>query len=180
MTDTYEPNKTLAPIKNRKFSLLLVDDEQNILSSLKRLFRPEGYEIHIALGGQEGLSLFETNSIDLVISDMRMPDMDGAEFLKIVARKYPDTIRILLTGFSDITSTVKAINEGQIIQYFCKPWDDDEIKKEVKHALKSKLLEEENKHLTALTTEQNIKLMQFNELLEQKVFSKTQIGRAHV
>ena len=93
-------------------TLLFVDDEANILSSLKRLFRPFGYRIFTAEGGAQALEIMERESVDLVISDMRMPEMNGAQFLEKVNEKWPETVRILLTGYSEISSTIDAINKG--------------------------------------------------------------------
>ena len=84
--------------------ILCVDDEANILSALRRLFRQNGYTISVAGGGAEGLEILETQEFDLVISDMRMPEMDGARFLEQVFKRYPETVRILLTGYADITA----------------------------------------------------------------------------
>ena len=95
-------------------SLLLVDDEPSILSSLRRLLRPAGYIIHTAENGKAGLEILEKETIDLIISDMRMPEMDGAEFLERVRNRWPATTRILLTGHADMSSTIAAINRGEI------------------------------------------------------------------
>ena len=98
-----------------------------ILSALRRLFRPHGYRILIDESGALGLAELEKTPVNLVISDMRMPEMDGASFLKEVRQRWPETIRILLTGYADVGSTVAAINEGEIYRYISKPWDDNEI-----------------------------------------------------
>ncbi len=119
-------------------TLLFVDDEANILSALKRLFRPLGYRILTAEGGAAGLDIFAQNSIDLVISDMRMPEMNGAQFLEQVRLKWPDAVRILLTGYADVSSTIAAINKGEIYRYIAKPWEDNDIVLAVKHALEYK------------------------------------------
>lgn len=136
-------------------TVLLVDDEQNILSSLRRLFRPEGYRILLAGNGQEGLDVLTQEPVDLVISDMRMPVMDGAQFLEQVAMRWPGTMRILLTGHADITSAIAAINKGSIYKYIGKPWEDNDLKLNVKHALDAKFLEQERKRLEILTRQQN-------------------------
>jgi len=102
-------------------TLLLVDDEPSILSALRRLFRPQGYRVLTAEGGQAALDLLQGEAVDLVISDMRMPGMDGAQFLERVRRIQPDTARILLTGYADIASTIAAINDGGIDRYIAKP-----------------------------------------------------------
>ena len=154
-------------------TLLFVDDELSILSSLKRLFRPHGYRILTAGGGAEGLEILAKESVDLVISDMRMPEMDGAQFLEQVRNRWPHIVRILLTGYADIGSTVAAINRGEIYRYISKPWDDNEIVLTVRDALERKRLEAENARLSELTTRQNEELKVLNSGLEQKVQERT-------
>jgi response regulator RpfG family c-di-GMP phosphodiesterase len=154
-------------------TLLFVDDEASILSSLRRLFRPHGYRILTAGGGAEGLSILEKESVDLVVSDMRMPEMDGAQFLEQVRSRWPDIVRILLTGYADIASTIAAINRGEIYRYISKPWDDNEIVLTVRDALERKRLEIENTRLDALTKQQNEELKALNASLEQKVTERT-------
>lgn len=168
-------------------TLLFVDDEPGILSALRRLFRPHGYRILIAEGGEQGLALLAENTVDLVVSDMRMPVMDGAAFLKQVRARWPGITRILLTGYADITSTVSAINDGEIYRYIAKPWDDNEIVSIVREAIERRRLESENIRLTALAQAQNEELKSLNAGLEQKVASRTaeveqvlaQVEKAH-
>lgn len=155
-------------------ALLFVDDEANILSALKRLFRPLGYSIFTAESGAAGFEVLERNPIDLVISDMRMPEMSGAEFLEKVRVKWPDAVRILLTGYADVTSTIAAINKGEIYRYIAKPWDDNDIVLTVKHALERKNLELEKQRLEALTLKQNDELKDLNANLEAKVTERTE------
>jgi response regulator RpfG family c-di-GMP phosphodiesterase len=154
-------------------TLLFVDDEAGILSALRRLFRPHGYRIFIAEGGAAGLAVLEKEQIDLVISDMRMPEMDGATFLKEVRGRWPNVMRILLTGYADITSTVAAINQGEIYRYISKPWDDNEIISIVAEAIEHQNLKRENLRLTSLTLAQNEQLKELNASLEQKVADRT-------
>ena len=154
-------------------TLLFVDDEPGILSALRRLFRPHGYRIFIAEGGAAGLEILEKEAVDLVISDMRMPEMDGAAFLKEVRNRWPKVMRILLTGYADITSTVAAINQGEIYRYIAKPWDDNEIVTIVREAMERLHLELENQRLSALTQAQNDELKTLNANLEQKVAERT-------
>jgi response regulator RpfG family c-di-GMP phosphodiesterase len=123
-------------------TLLLVDDEPSILSALRRLFRPCGYRILTSESGAGGLELLAKEDVDLVISDMRMPEMDGAQFLEQVRTGWPRIIRILLTGYADITSTVNAINKGEIYRYVSKPWDDHDIVLMVRDALERQRLQE--------------------------------------
>ncbi len=161
-------------IEQEQDSLLFVDDEKNILSSLRRLFRPLGYQIYVASSGQEGLDILKQHPVDLVISDMRMPEMDGAQFLEQVSQLYPDTVRILLTGFADINSTIDAINKGKIYRYLSKPWEDTEITLTVRQALETKQLEREKDRLQRITEHQNEQLKDLNENLEQKVLARTE------
>lgn len=164
-----QPVETLAPQPR----ILCVDDEPNILSSLRRLFRNHGYQVMTAEGGAAGLQMLETKSVDLVISDMRMPEMDGAHFLENVRARWPDTIRLLLTGYSDISSIVEAINRGEIYRYITKPWDDNDILLIVRHALERHALEKEKQRLEALTLQQNEELKTLNASLETKVQERT-------
>ncbi len=154
-------------------TLLFVDDEASILSSLRRLFRPLGYTIHVAESGARGLELLAEHPIDLVISDMRMPQMDGAQFLEAVRQRWPEVVRLLLTGYADVTSTVAAINRGEIYRYIAKPWDDNDIVLVVQKALEQKRLQSENTRLLALTQAQNAELAALNAGLEAKVMART-------
>lgn len=148
-------------------TLLCVDDEPNILSSLKRLFRVKGYRVLTADSGAAGLALLEHEAVDLVISDMRMPEMDGAEFLEHVRTRHPDTVRLLLTGYSDISSILAAINRGEIYRYITKPWDDNDILLLVRDALARRNLE-------MLARRQSEELRQLNASLEAKVEARTE------
>lgn len=155
-------------------TLLCVDDEPNILSSLRRLFRPAGYRILIATSGVDGLAQMAAEKVDLVISDMRMPEMNGAQLLAQVRELYPDTIRILLTGYADIESTVAAINQGEIYRYISKPWDEHNVLLTVREALERKELEREKLRLERLTQAQNEELKALNASLEDKVRARTE------
>ena len=123
MTD--EPAKTI----------LFVDDEPAILSALRRLLRREGWNLLTAGSGREGLAVLREHPVDLVVSDMRMPEMDGATFLKQVREAYPDTIRITLTGHADRESVSRAFEQADIYQVIAKPWDDGELKAVLREAL---------------------------------------------
>ena len=157
-------------------TILCVDDEANILSSLRRLFRPAGYRVLVAEGGAAGLEMLEAEqgAVDLVISDMRMPAMDGAHFLAEVRQRWPGILRILLTGYADIESTIAAINEGQIYRYISKPWNDGEVLLTVREALERQALLHEKARLEALTARQNEELKVLNAGLEEKVRERTE------
>lgn len=153
--------------------ILCVDDEAQILSSLKRLFRRAGHTTIILDSGSEALDYLEGNSVDLVISDMRMPEMDGNHFLAEVAKRWPGTVRMLLTGYSDMESTVGAINDGHIYRYIAKPWDDSDLLLSVQRALEGKRLKEDRDRLNQLTITQNSQLQELNGSLETKVMERT-------
>ncbi|MEI7842812.1 MAG: HD domain-containing phosphohydrolase [Gallionellaceae bacterium] len=153
--------------------ILCVDDEPNILSSLQRLLRRHGYKVLTAESGAAGLALLSTEVVDLVISDMRMPQMDGAHFLEQVREHWPETMRVLLTGYADVESTMAAINKGEIYRYIAKPWDDNDVLLLVQHALAHKGLLKEKNRLEALTKQQNEELKTLNASLEIKVQERT-------
>lgn len=153
--------------------LLLVDDEPNILNSLRRLLRAEGYAIRTADGGMQALELLAQEPADVIISDMRMPMMSGAEFLKQAREHWPDSVRILLTGFADMASTVSAVNEGGIHAYLNKPWDDAHLLHVVRGAVERKRLVDERNALLALTARQNEELTFLNDGLEDAVRART-------
>lgn len=155
-------------------TLLFIDDEANILAALKRLFRPLGYNVLTAKSGAEGLALLEKETVDLVISDMRMPEVSGAEVLEQIRLKWPEVVRILLTGYADLSSTIAAINRGEIYRYISKPWDDNDIVLIVRNALERKFLLAEKRALEALTLRQNEELKALNASLENKVRQRTE------
>lgn len=115
--------------------ILLVDDEANILSSLKRVLSREGYAVLTAESGEKGLEVLSREAVDLVISDMSMPNMDGATFLRQVKERSPITVRMLLTGRKDTKWAVEAIRSEEICRYVVKPWDDEDLKLSVRQAL---------------------------------------------
>ncbi|WP_420590084.1 HD domain-containing phosphohydrolase [Bacterioplanoides sp.] len=154
--------------------VLLVDDEENILKSLTRTLRKCAVDVVTATSGKDALYIMENTDVDLIISDMRMPGMSGAEFLEIAARDYPKAIRILLTGYADLESTIAAVNKGKIACYMNKPWNDDEIRQIVNDNLRSKILEVKNQQLSRELLEKNKQLEELNGHLEEKVAKRTE------
>lgn len=121
---------------SRGYTVLIVDDEINILSSLKRTLRREGYDLLTANCAQEGFNLLATHQVHVVVSDQRMPDMSGTEFLSRVKGLYPQTVRMVLSGYADVGAITDAVNKGAIYRYLLKPWNDEEVKAEIQSALR--------------------------------------------
>ncbi len=156
--------------------VLLVDDEPAITKSLNRLLRKEGYIIDMCNTGAEGLQILETATepFSLIISDQRMPEMSGSQFLEQASKIAPDTIRFLLTGYSDLQAVVDAVNKGKINRYLTKPWNDEALLLHVRQAIDEVELRRENKRLTQLTKRQNKQLYELGLSLDKKVKERTQ------
>ena len=118
-------------------TLLLLDDEENVLRSLTRLFRRDGYRIFAASSVREAFDLLASNPVQVIVSDQRMPDMSGTEFLGRVHDLYPDTVRMVLSGYTDLATITEAINRGAIYRFLTKPWDDDELRGHIRTAFRS-------------------------------------------
>lgn len=134
-------------LQQAEHMVMLVDDEEGILNALSRLLRKERYTILSAETGVHALTLMAQHPVDVVVSDQQMPGMTGVEFLKEVKDRYPETIRILLTGYADMNVAISAINEGEVYRFITKPWQDEELKLEIRHALMQHDLLKENKLL---------------------------------
>lgn len=154
-------------------SVLCVDDEKNILNSLRRLLRQENYNLLTASSGAEGLKMLEETPVQLVISDQRMPEMSGVDFLSRVREKYPEIIRIILSGYTDVNSITDAINKGHIYKFLLKPWDERNLLLEIRQALQKYDLIEDNHRLHQQVLRQNEELKRVNENLEQIVAART-------
>lgn len=154
-----------------RHTILLVDDEVSITKSLQRLFRKEDYTILTASSGQEGLETLKKSEklVSLIISDQRMPEMTGAEFLERAKKIFPSAMRFLLTGYSDMEAITEAVNRGEIHRYITKPWNDEDLLIQVRNAIQQYELLIENKRLLALTKKQNRELNELNKNLEKKI-----------
>jgi two-component system repressor protein LuxO len=108
-------------------AILFVDDEKSILETLRRLFRKSNYQCHFAQSGREALEILENNVIDIVVSDMKMPEMTGDQLLKEVSERFPETIRIVLSAFAEDDIVMNAINQGRIWGFIHKPWNNQEL-----------------------------------------------------
>lgn len=162
-----------AEMKTIKHVLLIVDDEENILNALRRLFRKEPYQILTTVHAQEGLELAKANPVSLVISDHRMPEMEGTEFLARLRDIRPDAIRIMLTGYADIKAVTDAINRCQVYRFIAKPWNDDDLRLTVREALRMFELIGLNREMTELVKKQNQEMYDLNRELEGRVRERT-------
>jgi len=154
-------------MENDKINILYVDDELNNLISLKALFRIK-YNIHTAISGEEAVKILRNKLINVILTDQRMPQMTGVEFLESILDEFPDPIRILLTGYTDMNAVIDAINKGKIFHYLTKPWNEEELDLTINRAYdvyKQKMEEKETNSKLSLTNEQ----LEF--LLRQKLLS---------
>lgn len=154
--------------ERKRSRVLIVDDESSILKSLSRLLRREPYDVMTAECGDSALRMLANESVQLVISDHRMPKMTGTELLEQVRSRYPDTIRMILSGYAEINAILKAINDGAIYRFLTKPWNDEELKLSIRRALEQYELLAENRRLYERIRIQNEQLVRANEQLSQR------------
>jgi response regulator RpfG family c-di-GMP phosphodiesterase len=145
-------------MSSESINVLYVDDEENNLNSFKASLR-RNFNIHLAMNAEAGIQILEQNEIHVLITDQRMPGTLGTELLARVVREFPDPVRILLTGFSDIEAIKDAINRGQIYHYLQKPWNEDDLRQTILSAFEVYKLRKEQRELSE-------NLMQINEKLE--------------
>jgi EAL domain-containing protein (putative c-di-GMP-specific phosphodiesterase class I)/FixJ family two-component response regulator len=162
----------------RQRTLLLVDDEENILSALKRLFRRDGYRVLTASSGMQGLEVLAENPVDVILSDQRMPGMAGVDFLRHAKDLYPNTIRMTLSGYTDLQSIIDAVNEGAVYKFLTKPWEDERLRDHVALAFRQRELAEENHRLGQEVSTINRELANANQRLERMVSVEHERRRA--
>lgn len=150
--------------KNNPYRILLVDDEPNVLKALKRVFFEENYLVDTASSGLEAMELLAAKPYHLIISDHRMPHMNGAELLSRIRNTYPDTIRIMLTGYADTQAVMGAVKDGAVYRFILKPWNDDDLRVTVSLALEQYDLIQKNRALEAEKKEQSKEQKAFNKL----------------
>lgn len=130
-----------------KISVLYVDDEEHNLMSFKATFRIK-YKVFTALGGEEAIKIMDNEPIDVIITDQRMPNMTGVQFLESILDKHPDPMRILLTGYADLNAVIDAVNKGKIFHYLTKPWNEEELDMTIQRAYDIYKLRKDEKELT--------------------------------
>jgi len=161
--------------------ILFVDDEEYILKSIRRLLADEDVEVLTATSGEQGLEILRcTGDIGLIVSDQRMPGLTGVDFLREARDIAPDALRIMLTGYADITATIDAINKGGTYRYISKPWNDDELVLTIREALGHYRLTAENKRLLQIIHKQNEELMEWNANLKSRVMEQTASLRGRI
>ena len=153
--------------------VLLIDTHPDVHDRLAQLLRLEPFELCSATTAVEALATLARQPVDLVMSAARLPDMDGATLLAQIHHDYPHTVRLLLTGETDLTLIIKAINEGQIYRYLSKPWKDEELLLALRQSLAHQHSERERLRLEQLIRQQNEELKQLNASLEKRVVSRT-------
>jgi response regulator RpfG family c-di-GMP phosphodiesterase len=161
-------------MKDYRYTILCVDDEEGILSALKRVLRGENYRIITATNSLDGTKILSENDVQLVICDQRMPEVSGTEFLAAVNDQFPDVVRIILSGYTDVDSITESVNKGHIYKFLLKPWNDQTLKLEIKQALEYYELKNANRLLHEQVSKQNEKLITYNEALEDIVKSRTE------
>ena len=160
----------------QQYALLFVDDEEAILESLQVLFEDD-YVVHTAHSGEEGLEVLEREEVAVVIADQRMPGMQGDEFLKRAIEVRPQAIRMMITGYADISAVIHAVNEGRIHRYIQKPWEDNqELKLNVRQAIDAYQLAHERTQLAADLREAHDRLRRENLYLRREVERRYSFG----
>ena len=165
-------NTLISPNYNN--TIVIVDDEQPILNALQRLLLDCDFSLHSFNNAKDAWAYCQENPVAVVLSDMRMPQMDGLELMTLVAEEQPLCERILLTGFSDMDTTIGAINKGRISYYLEKPWNDEHLIRVLNKGVESANIRLRNAYLEALALDQNAELKQWNETLEERVNSRTE------
>lgn len=152
---------------NERINILYVDDEQNNLMSFKASFRLK-YNVFTAISGDEAIKILKENNIEIIITDQRMPNVTGVEFLEMVLQINPDPMRILLTGYADLNAVIEAVNKGKIFHYLSKPWNEEELDMTI---LRAYDIYKKRKEEQELTDKLAVSNDQLEFLLRQKLLS---------
>lgn len=154
-------------------TLLLVDDEENVRRSLMRLFRREPYKVIAASSGAEAIEMLKQEQVSVILSDQRMPGMTGSELFKTVKDLYPETIRLIMSGYTELESVTSAINDGAIFKFLTKPWDDDKLLVHIRDAFDLYKLKSSHQKLTE-------ELRVLNATLEHRIKEEQQNVRMNI
>lgn len=154
-------------MSEKKINILYVDDEENNLISFKAVFRLK-YQVYTTVDTDEAMRILENNPIEIIITDQRMPKINGSEFLQKVLEKFPLPMRILLTGYSDIDVVIEAVNKGKIYQYLTKPWNEEDLDGTIKRAY---AVYEADQNVKEMNDKLAVSNGQLEFLLRQKLLS---------
>lgn len=156
-SDQPDDSREQAPVTEKKqpYRLMLVDDEPNILAALRRVFQRENYELVLANNASEALSMLEKQPVELIMSDFMMPGMNGSELLRTVRERWPQTIRIMLTGHANTDAVMGSIKDGAVYRFILKPWNDDDLRLTIALALEQYELIRKTRELESLNRKQN-------------------------
>lgn len=149
------------------YRIMLVDDEVGILRALKRVLAGENYEVDVFSDQEQALARAKATKYDMIISDFRMPKMDGVALLSEFKKIQPDAVRIILSGYSDMDALIRAVNRAEIYRFISKPWHDFELKAVIKQALNHYRVEQENRRLAGIVRRQQARLNQQQEILKK-------------
>ncbi|MFN7505762.1 MAG: response regulator, partial [Limnobacter sp.] len=163
-------NQPVAQVKSQH--LLLVDDEENVLNALVRVLRRDGYTLYTAKSVNQAFEILANNPIEVVLSDQRMPEKNGTVFLSEVKRSYPNTVRLMLSGYTEVGAVTEAINEGAIYKFLTKPWDDGQLRANIREAFHRFEIEAQNQRLHHEIEKVNADLLQLNHVLEQELHAR--------
>lgn len=156
-----------------KHTILFIDDESNILRAIKRVFHGDQYKLVLADDGHKALAYMRQHKVHVVVSDMKMPKMSGADFLQQVAENYPETYRIVLSGYADVETTLSAVNQGKVHRFMQKPWDNEDLLGAVNQGIERFKLFAQRDVLQQKLTKQNQQLKEVNQSLEERVEQRT-------
>ncbi len=165
--DTGDPIELECSTAGQQFTLLFVDDEHAVLSALQRIFLEENYRILTASSADRALAIMNSDRVHLVISDHRMPGVTGSELLKEIKLRWPETIRIMLTGYADVQSIMGAVKDGAVYKFITKPWNDEDLRLTVSLALQQYVLMQENRHLRHITQKQRLKIRNYAGMFDE-------------
>jgi len=164
---------------SKRHKILCVDDEEGVLDALERVFLDEDWEILRARDAAEAAEILERTEVSVVISDYRMPGINGVDLLTEISRRWPKPIRIVLSGYAEAHAIVAAINEGHVYKFVPKPWDDSELLVTIRRAVERFELDRENERLQDELFRKNAELAKLNATLEQKIKERTKELQAH-
>jgi response regulator RpfG family c-di-GMP phosphodiesterase len=154
-------------MSDKKINILYVDDEENNLISFKATFRVK-YNVHIAINAEDAMRILDSKPIEIIITDQRMPNITGVEFLEKVIEKYIDPMRILLTGYADMNAVIDAVNKGKIFHYLAKPWNETELDMTIARAYETY---QKNQEIKEMNVKLGVSNDQLEFLLRQKLLS---------